>query len=200
MKSFRLILLLVTGAGIAALAIWREQQLGQWRERGAPPRAVPRQLAPRFELADQHRHLVKFERFLGRQRVLLLFLDGQTPPLEDPRLKQLWDNFEQVKSAGIEVVAVGSETATPFAVQSAEKELGQSLPFPLTADLNVNLPVRHPVHREWGCLDPVTEAPVRGLYVVARDGTVPVSAEGLPLPVEDEARILSEVCAGRANW
>ena len=194
MNSSRLRLpLFITGILILALVLWRQWQLAHWQESGAPARAAPRRLAPRFELADQHRKIVKFERFLGRQRVVLLFLDPDVALEDDPLLQRLRECFDVISGAGIKVVAV--TTASPFAINQAVEKMGGEIPFPVLADISPTPPDLQ-VHRMWGRIEDTVAKPLPGLFLVARDGTIPVDQAGRPMPVEDETAALGALCQG----
>ncbi|MCA8995687.1 MAG: redoxin domain-containing protein [Planctomycetaceae bacterium] len=190
-----LILLALAAVAIFIVTLWRIQQLRGWQQQPQTVRSTPRALAPRFEVADHNRHLVKFERFLGRQRVLLIFFDAELGPLKDPRLSRVLECFEQIEGLGVEVVAVSS--ATPFANGEAEKNYGKPFPFPLLTDIDPNRPVNLPVHRQWGRFDEKTEKTQTGLFLVERDGTIPLGTDGLPQPVENEQAALDSLCSGQ---
>lgn len=192
----RLWLLLFAGLVILGLVVFRERQLAHWRKTAPTRNAVPRILAPRFQVADHHRHVVKFERFLGRQRVVLVFFDSQLGADKDPRVQPLVSCFEAIKHAGIEVVAVSS--ASRFENLEAEKRLGRDFPFPLLTDIEIDprSPMDHPAHRRWGRYDVKTDQTRTGLFLIARDGTVPIGPEGFPLPVEDEQGAIEKLCRG----
>ena len=78
--KYRILILPVAAAVIIGLVVWRMNRHPQGVGSRATPTAV-RHLAPRFELYDQNSQLVKFERYLGRTRLLLLFT-GDTPAAE----------------------------------------------------------------------------------------------------------------------
>jgi len=189
----RLLLLLAAGGLIFGLVIFREYQLAEWRETAPPVRAAPRRLAPRFEVTDHHRHFVKFERFLGRQRVVLLFFDAERGAASDPSVQALADNFDVLKRAGIEVVAISDNT--PYANQQEEKKWGREFPFPLLTDVTRNGGIS-PVHHLYGLYDSRHRKAQNGLFLVARDGTVPVGPGGKPLPVADIEATIRQLCAG----
>lgn len=190
----RLLLLLTAGLVIFGLVLFRERQLAHWRATALPAQAAPRQLAPRFEVADHHRHLVKFERFLGRQRVALLFFDARLGADQDPHVLALLRHFDAIRRAGIEVVAISD--ATPYANLEAEKKLGQTFPFPLLTDIDLKIPASSPVHRMYGLFDVKRERSLNGLFLVARDGTVPIGPDGKPLPVKDVTSAIDRLSAG----
>jgi len=180
---------------ITGLVIFRTQQLDQWVDNPPVLNRERRQLAERFELADHHRHLVKFERYLGRQRVVLVFFDAKLGADGDPRTQSIIENYAAYKRAGIEVVAVS--TATPFANGETELRLGGKVPFPLLTDIGLNSPIPIPTHQKWGAIEPETKEPRPGLYLIERDGTVEVDATGVPIPVEDEAAALQSLAEGQ---
>lgn len=185
----------VAGLILLALVGWRLQQLEHWRQHPESVNLQRRALAPRFELADHRRHLVKFERFLGRQRVVLIFFDAELGADRDPRLQPLLDKEQLLKANGIEVVAVSS--ATPYANKQAEERLGESIGFPLLTDIDVNTPIPDPVHRMWGRYDEGQDQTLTGLFLIGRDGTVAVDDQGRPKPVENEQQVLELLSQGR---
>lgn len=191
----RLLLLLMAGLFILGLVVFRQHQLAHWRVSASPARAAPRQLAPRFEVADHHRHVVKFERFLGRQRVVLLFFDAELGAASDPHLQMLVRNFDTLKRAGIEVVAISD--ATPYANLEAEKAAGYSFPFPLLTDIDLKIPATSPVHRMYGLYDAKREKSLNGLFLIARDGTVPIGPQGSPLPVSNIEETIRQLCQNK---
>jgi len=184
----------VAGLILIGLAGWRIQQLEYWRQNPESVNLQRRALAPRFELADHRRHLVKFERFLGRQRVVLIFFDAELGADRDPRLQPLLEKSQLLKTNGIEVVAVSS--ATPFANQQAEERLGEPISFPLLTDIDVTKPIPDPVHRMWGRYDETRNETLTGLFLVARDGTVAVDDRGIPKPVANEQQVLNTLSQG----
>jgi len=188
------VMLGVAGLAILLSVIWREHQLARWRTQTPGPRAAPRILAPRFNLADHHRHVVKFERFLGRQRVLVVFFDAELGPLRDPRLTLILDCFPILHRMMVEVIGISS--ATPYANLAAEEERGEMFPFPLLTDIDLKSPISNPVHRLWGRYDERRDQTLTGLFLVARDGTVPIGPDGLPDPVADEQLALDRLCRG----
>ena len=66
--------------------------------RTAPPLAIP--------LADQHKHMVKLERYYGRAPIVIVFFDRDAGADKDPYLTQLRDCFDRLDADGIEVVGI----------------------------------------------------------------------------------------------
>ncbi len=196
----REILLLIAGAGILAVTLWRENQLREWEHDPSRKVVAIRALAPRFTLADHNRNVVKLERVLGRHRVVLVFFDAELGVDQDPRTKSLIENFEAINRAGIEIIAVG--TATPFQNEEAEKRLGSELPFPVLTDIDINDPAPSPAHRKYGLFEVANknhDGETRtGFFLIERDGTLPVTLEGIPMPVLNEEETLKILAAG--NW
>lgn len=188
------ILLAFSGLVILGLVVFRERQVAQWRLEAPPRTLVPRQLAPRFQVADHRRHVVKFERLLGRHRVVLLFFDAKLGAEGDPMLQKLVNCFPAMKKAGIEVLAISD--APPYLNQQAEKNRGEPFPFPLLTDIDLNIPASSPVHRMYGLFDKRTQTSANGLFLIARDGTLPVNAQGVPVPVADVDTVIASLCAG----
>lgn len=179
---------------LIGLAGWRMQQLELWRQNPESVQLERRALAPRFELADHRRHLVKFERFLGRQRVVLIFFDAELGADGDPRLQPLLGKSQLLKANGIEIVAVSS--ATPYANKQAEERLGDPIEIPLLTDIDVTTPIPDPVHRMWGRYDEKLNATLNGMFLIGRDGTVAVNESGLPKPVDNEQQALNKLSQG----
>lgn len=187
-------ILVVAGVVILGLVLFRQQQLEQWQDQ--PERVVAlRRLAPRFELADQHRNIVKLAGLLGRHRIVLVFFDAELGVDRDPRTQALIDHFSALKSANIKVLAVS--TATPFANAEAKQRLGLDIPFSVLTDLVPNDPAPHPTHTRWGRVNDAGE-PMTGLFLIDRDGSTIVSAAGKPIPVQDEQAVLEKL--SRGEW
>ena len=185
-------LLPVAAVILVVLTISRQRELESWRS-SPVERVVPRRLAPRFELADHRRHVVKLEGLLGRHRVIVVFFDAQLGADRDPRLQRLIACETVLQVAGIEVVAISS--ATPYANQQIEERRGSKFPFPLLTDIDIRSPIPHPVHRLWGCFDETANRTTTGLFLIERDGTIPADEEGKPIPVQDERSVLDLICS-----
>ncbi len=187
----------IIAIGLFALVILRQQQLERWSEHPPNAKVAPRRLAPRFELIDHNRHLVKFERFLGRQRVVVIFFDAEQGADKDPRVRPLVDHFDKIKQAGIEIIAIS--TAPFYANEQAEKNMPQmECPFPLLTDIVNRNPIAWPTHRLWGAYNEEQDTPIPGLYLVARDGTIEIGPDGKPIPIADEAAVIAKLI--QADW
>lgn len=176
---------------IAALCLWRTTR---------PPRppsaaAIVRQaLPPRdWELFDQHRHLVKFNRYLGRQPVMLRLCGTARLPEDDPVLVWLRDHFAAVQAAGWEVLAVGA--ARPAEIARAERESGREWPFPVLADVFERDPTPMPIHHRWGRVDPATGEPHSALFLIDRRGYVDYDAADRPIDVSNPLATLQQMFA-----
>ncbi|MCA9075724.1 MAG: redoxin domain-containing protein [Planctomycetaceae bacterium] len=162
------LVLLLSAVAILGLVTWRLNRENNQPDASRTTSEV-RRLAPRFELYDQHSKLVKFERYLGRTRLVVLFI-ADAPPDEHPLFQALASKHSAIAAAGVQVIVVS--TATPFAVREAEEQRGAEFPFPVLTDIDQKTPVPTPTHRQWGLAgdDP---ADLRdGLFLIERDGTV----------------------------
>ena len=134
---------------------------------------------------------MKFERYLGRTQIVVVFFDGELGADAYPSLTQLRDHFDQVKSAGVQVV--GISLATPYANREAEKR-SKEFPFPLLSDIGQNNPA--PAHTQWGRFDPRDGTFSTGVFLVDRSGMVEIEA-GRPKPVSDPQAVIQSLCAGK---
>ena len=181
--------LLASALVITGLVLWREAQEGK-RPSVAPREIVPRTPAPQFQLYDQDNRWVKFERYLGRTKVALVFFDSLTGADGDPLLPALFRRFEEVRRAGWQVVAVSD--AVPLNNRQAAERLGklagqpdqsvaQKFPFPVLSDIDPG----HSTHRLWGRVDPDTGQLIPGIFLIDRTGLVDINPLG-PVSVSPE--------------
>ena len=174
-------------AGLVWLG-YHNQRLQERSPQPGGPR-VAKRLAPRIELYDQKSQLVKFERYLGRTKMVVVFFDGETGADADPWLTQLRDHHDQVKAAGVQVIGIG--LATPYANRESEKR-SQDFPFPLLSDIGKDNPA--PAHTKWGRFDPSDGTFQTGVFLVDRSGMVETQA-GKFKPVSDPAGVVKSLCA-----
>jgi peroxiredoxin len=184
----RILVLPVSALIIVAMVVWRYD-----REPAADSHSLssetPRLLAPRFALYDQHSQLVKFERYLGRTEILVVFFDDAVPLNEHPLLTRLRRNHAALQASGLQVVAVSQ--ATPHAIRQAEQRAGEAFPFPVLTDIDMQTPIPVPVHRLWGLADDNSPAVRSGVFHVDRRGMVEY-AGAYPAPLDDPQQFLSE--------
>lgn len=169
---------------------YRIQQLEQRSAHVQRPRAR-RQPAPHFVLYDQHSQPVKFERYLGRTQLVVVFFDGEAGADRDPWLTPLRDHHDQLIAAKVQVI--GISTATPYANREAEKR-SQEFPFPLLSDIGKDIPA--PAHTLWGRFDPRDGSFHTGVFLVDRSGMVELEGQSYK-PVADPQAVVKALCAGQ---
>ncbi|MCA9079134.1 MAG: redoxin domain-containing protein [Planctomycetaceae bacterium] len=187
--------LLVAGGVLAAIVGWRRRQLDQWRLDPRQTTASARRFAPHFELNDQHSELVKFQRYLGRTRLVLVFFDGELGADHDSVLRPLIDQAEAIEAAGIQLVGVS--LATPYANRQAEKRLGREVGFPLLTDVDLQSPITAPTHRLYGLFDEQRQSTRTGLFLIDRNQMVAMDpVDGFPAPVADPQAAITQLIHG----
>lgn len=173
----RLLLLALAGGVIGGLCAFK------WARRYPPPSSIPARAvarpAPDVELYDQSSpsQLVRLEAFLGRERVIVVFFDGQAGAHASEILNYLRENWSRLRHSNIHVIAIS--TALP---QENRKDIASygAYPFPLLSDPDLH------VHRDWGRLKPKAPQPLFGLFLVDRKGWVSWSDEvGAPEATKD---------------
>jgi peroxiredoxin len=190
----RVLILPLAAALIAGLVIYRMQRPPG--DSAGPSAAVPaeRRLVPRFALYDQQGQLVKFERYLGRTRMIVVFFDGGGGADADPHLTQLGDHITEVQNAGVQVI--GISTATRYANEQAASRGGQPFPFPLLTDIDPQQPIPAPVHQQFGLYDLASGTTRRGVFLIDRAGMV-AWENGHPQPVAEPDRLVALICRGQ---
>lgn len=162
----RLWVLPIAAVIIAGLCSWRLSRPGTIFGRGSRSVPAERRPSPRFELIDQHKRLVKFERYLHRHRIVLVFFDSTHPPDQDPRLVKLRQALKQLGRN--ETVVVGVSGGLP-----QQNRQGSVFPFPLLTDLQQRQADSHfRVHKLWGSYDAVANQPEFKMFLIDRKGTV----------------------------
>lgn len=165
-----------------------------------PPRPVAppvagglRALPPRgWELPDHEFRLVKFDRYLGRQSLAVLFFDGEQPAEIDPLLVWLRDHAEAMYDAGWRIIAIS--TANPAEHRRAAERAGQPWPFPVLTDMHLRDPAPSPVHHLWSRVDRATGKTLPALFLVDRLGYVNY-ANGRPQPEAEPLKQLQAIIA-----
>jgi peroxiredoxin len=190
-RRYRILVLPFAAAVIAGLVWLGEHNQRMQQGRTQTERARPRRLAPRIELYDQKSQLVKFERYLGRTQMVVVFFDGETGADHDPWLTQLRDQHDTVKAAGVQVIGIG--VATPYANRQAS-ERSQPFPFPILSDIGKDNPA--PAHTQWGRFDPSDGSFHTGVFLVDRSGMVETDNRGFK-PVSDPLSVVKALCEGK---
>lgn len=128
-----------------------------------PERAYIRQ-APLFQLHDESMKLLRLQRYVGRQKFLVAFIDA-TRGAENSRvaigLRDLWPAFERTGG-----VVLGVTSVRPAENRAAIERSG-TFPFVLLSDLN-----QLEVHRQWGACDEKTDEPREAVVIVDRAGLI----------------------------
>ncbi len=192
-QRYRILVLPFAAIVIASLVVWRMRIDGQSpATAGAPPAMVMAQSFP-FSLADQHRHVTRLQGYLGRTKLILVFFDGTKPAHLDPVVARLRDDYDRLKAAGVQPLAVS--TASPFAIQKSEELAGQRFPFPILMDVDPNGLIPTPAHMAWSLAQPGSETLRQGTFLIDRMGRV--SAHGTtPRPVKDPQHVIDTILRG----
>ncbi len=143
-----------------------------------------------WELPDHGFRLVKFNRFLGRHPVVVLFFDSRQPIEEDTLLIWLRDHADEIYDAGWRIIAISP--APPAEVRNAATRAGQDWPFPVLTDMHLRNPAPTPVHYLWSRIDRMTGEPLPALFLVDRMGYV-VYQNGRPLPEQNPLQSLKQI-------
>ncbi len=139
-----------------------------------------RRPAPKFLALDSDNKLVKIERYLGRQEVLLIFFDGEAGADRDTVLLRARQQFPELKRRGVQVVGV-SATIPQYNRQAMER--GGKFPFPLLSDPEFL------IHRLWGRYNEDRLETQTGVFWIDRAGQVAWSGKS-PRPEADLDRLL----------
>lgn len=195
----RLIALALAGIAILGLVLYEDQY--QQHVRSLPPaeRPLPRRSAATFQLFDQHQpsQFVKFERYLGRTKLLLVFFDENLGIEQDPIMQELFRQADAISGNGVQIVAVS--LVPPSQNRAAMERLGmEKAPFPVLTDVDVTGPVLAPAHSAYGLLDELTGKVSTGMFLIDRKQTIAMNTrDGLPYPVDHPLDVIAELAAGR---
>lgn len=186
----RLLLLPIAALVIVGLCSWKLSRPANDGSRGDGFVATERRQSPRFELIDQNKLLVKFERYLHRHRIVLVFFDSNQPPDQDERLVQLRTALPQLGRN--DTVVVGVSGGLP-----QENRRGSVFAFPLLTDLKQRQPGSHYlVHKQWGSYDQGTDQPEFEMFLIDRKGTVAWEADK-PRPIRNPTVVINALINGQ---
>jgi peroxiredoxin len=121
--------------------------------------------APEFDLEEAHdRPRVRLSDYLGRSNVLLVFHPFAFTAICAEEAMDLQENLESFRNANTEIVFVSCDASA--ARQAWRKELGAEYTF--ASDFWSH----GETSKRYGVFDDTTGAPIRGTFLIDRDGTV----------------------------
>lgn len=176
----RVLVLPIAAAIIVGLVAFKLSQPPQPRPSGTIDERRP---APKFMALDSNNQLLKFERYLGRHEILLIFFDGDAGADRDPVLLRVREQFLELKRRGVQVVAVSA--AIPQYNRQAMERVGK-FPFPLLSDPEFF------IHQLWGRYDDERRETRTGVFWIDRAGQVAWSGTA-PRPEADLDRVLPPI-------
>lgn len=195
----RVLVLPISAAIILALMAYKYSRTYSDRTTAFTPglKMLPEPLSE-FALYDSNNRLVRFQRYVGRHRIVVVFFDGQAGADKDETLLKLGRDYDRIHATGTIVVAVSA--AIPQQNRKARQrqyekveEQYQPFPFPLLSDIPRD-PQTPPfaVHKLWGRFDETTGKPLPGVFLVDRAGRVAWSGTA-PRPLKDPAAIFGMI-------
>lgn len=184
----RILVLPISAALILGLMAYKRSQPPQ-----SPSAAAVEERRPvdplKFAALDSQNQLVKFERYLGRHEILLIFFDGDAGADRDPAILRATRHFSELKRRNVQVVGVSA--ALPQHNRQAAERHGP-FPFPLLSDPEFF------IHRLWGRYDEQRLRPLTGVFAIDRAGRVAWSGRA-PQPVADLDQILPPLANEESN-
>lgn len=188
----RLIPIFLAAVVIAGLSYWK-----MTREHPPQPKAeelVFQRPAPLIPLLpDQNSEVLKFERYLGRHDIFVVFFDGKNGIEKSKSMRLFRDRHDELSGQGIIVVGIsdalpqeslGSEEVVDESGQTVRRK--KSWPFPLLTDFGLL------VHRNWGRYDERSDQALEGVFYLDRAGRVDFQ-NNRPLPLSDPALFLNQL-------
>lgn len=136
-----------------------------------------------FSLPDQNNKPVRLKTYLGRHTILLVFYDGVTGPFKNKALMRFHQEIDWVEKNNIIVLGISSALPQENRKQIKDKQKSDpnfKMPFPLLTDLSPE----NRIHRQWGCIETITQQPRPGLFLIDRASNVAWNGE-FPQPVHD---------------
>jgi peroxiredoxin len=120
--------------------------------------------APEFDLEVSHGERVRLTDFLGRSNVLLVFHPFAFTAVCEDEARDLQENLESFRNAQTEIVLVSCDPSP--ARQAWKEQLGAEYVF--ASDFWPH----GAVSKAYDVFDEETGAPIRGTFLIAKDGTV----------------------------
>ena len=120
--------------------------------------------APEFDLEVTRGERVRLSEFAGRSNVLLVFHPFAFTPVCEDEARDLQENLESFRNAGTEIVFVSCDSAPTR--QAWKEELGAEYTF--ASDFWTH----GEAAKRYGVFNDETGAPIRGTFLIDRDGTV----------------------------
>jgi mycoredoxin-dependent peroxiredoxin len=120
--------------------------------------------APAFELEETYERKVRLEDFLGRRNLLLVFHPFAFTPVCEEEALDLQENLDSFHNAETDVVFVSCDTSA--ARQAWKQQLGATYTF--ASDFWAH----GAAAKAYGVFDDETGAPVRGTFLIDKDGAV----------------------------
>lgn len=179
----RLIPVLLAGCVIATLCGWRvsaNRPISYNANVGAPQVWRP---APRFESLDAHNQMFRLERYLGRHRVLVIFVPGRRDAVESA-IRLLRQRLERLERQDVKIAVL-----SPALPQKNREWLEglETSSIPVLTDLQGEIAAR------WG----VRSFAETVAFLVDRKGDVAWS-DGVPQPAGELAVALDRLMSEKA--
>jgi len=122
------------------------------------------QLAPDFELRDQHGALVKLSDLLGRKNVVLVFYPLAFSGVCSGELRALRDQFPEVSRDDVELLTVSVDSSYAHRVWADREKFG----FALLSDFWPH----GSVAKSYGVFDESLGVAERGTFIIDKQGVV----------------------------
>ncbi len=120
--------------------------------------------APDFDLEDAHGERVRLSDFLGRTNLLLVFHPFAWTGICTEEAQDLQANLDTFRGADTEVLLVACDPAPSR--QAWKEHVGAEFPFPS------DFWAHGAAAKAYGVFDESTGAPVRGTFLIDKQGTV----------------------------
>jgi peroxiredoxin len=120
--------------------------------------------APEFDLEVKYGERIRLSDFLGRSNVLLVFHPFAFTAVCEDEARDLQENLESFRNAQTEVVLVSCDPSASR--QAWRRELGAEYVF--ASDFWPH----GAAAKAYGVFNEETGAPVRGTFLIAKDGTI----------------------------